>query len=82
MPTPKEVIKRVQWHLDIPVCGILEGVRTHIAAISYNERWLLFYWLDCKSAEELVKLMWALIRLRRKHKCSRSTRQTVEYFAN
>jgi len=70
MPTPQEIIKRVQWHLGVPACKILEGVKNHVAAISYNERWFLFYWLGCKSAEELVALMWALIRLRRKHKRS------------
>lgn len=57
MPTTEDVIKRVQWHLDIPVCRILAGLKIHIVTISFKERLRLFYWLGCESAEELIDLM-------------------------
>ena len=62
------IIKRVQWHLDIPVCRILAGIKAHVAAINIAERFWLFYHLGCETAEDLVRIMWELIRLRRKHK--------------
>ena len=64
------IIKRVQWHLDVPVCSILAGIKAHVAAISINERFWLFYHLGCETAEDLVRIIWELIRLRRKHKRS------------
>lgn len=68
IPTAREAIKRVKWHLDIPVCSILAGIKAHVAAISMKERFWLFYHLGCETAEDLVLIMWQLIRLRRKHK--------------
>jgi len=65
-----DVIKRVQWHLDVPVCRILAGIKTHIAALGLKERFWLFYQLGGESADELVNIMWQLIRLQRKHKRS------------
>ena len=62
------VIRRVQWHLDVPVCGILSGIRAHIAALSLKERMWLFYQLGAETAEELAEIMRELIRLRSKHK--------------
>ena len=62
------VIKRVQWHLDVPVCRILAGIKNHIAALGLRERMWLSYHLGCETAEELALIMWGLIRLRAKHK--------------
>ena len=62
------VIRRVQWHLDVPVCRILSGIRAHVAALSMKERFWLYYHLGCETTEELVLIMRELIRLRRKHK--------------
>ena len=63
-----KVIRRIQWHLDIPVCSILAGIKAHVAAISIAERFWLFYQLGCETAEDLVLIMRQLIRLRTKHK--------------
>lgn len=62
------VIKRVQWHLDVPVCRILSGIKAHVAALSLKERMWLFYQLGGETEDELALIMRELIRLRRKHK--------------
>lgn len=64
------IIKRVQWHLDVPVCRILAGLKIHIAALGLKERMWLFYLLGCETADELANIMWQLIRLQKKHKRS------------
>ena len=67
-PDDVNIIKRVQWHLAVPVCSILAGIKAHVAAISMKERFWLFYHLGCETAEELALIMRELIRLRAKHK--------------
>ena len=51
------ILHRMQWHLDLPVCEILKGIKTHVAALSMKERFWLFYHLGCESAEDLVLIM-------------------------
>jgi len=63
-----EIIKRVHWHLDLPVCRILSGIKAHIAACSLKERFWLYYHLGGETVDELALIMRELIRLRRKHK--------------
>jgi hypothetical protein len=54
--------ERVQWHLDVPVCRILRGLKTHLAVISLSERWRLCWYFGVDSAEALVRQMWARIK--------------------
>ena len=54
--------KQILWHLSVPVCRTLSGIKIHIATISLRERWDLCYILGCSSAESLVKRMWGIIR--------------------
>lgn len=67
-PDDVNIIKRVQWHLDVPVCRILAGVKNHIAALSLKERMWLFCHIGGDTPDELALIMWELIRLRAKHK--------------
>ena len=62
-PMSKE---RIAWHLDIPVCRVLMGVKAHIKAIGYLEAWRLCYTLRCDSLELLEKAMWIAIKKHRK----------------
>ena len=62
------ILRRVQWHLDVPVCRILSGIRAHVAALGLKERMWLFYQLGADTAEELVEIMRELTKLRCKHK--------------
>jgi len=58
------VKERVKWHLEVPVCRILRGLKIHLATISLSERWQLCYYLKCSSVEGLCKTMWAMIKAR------------------
>jgi len=58
--------ERVQWHLDVPVCRILRGLKTHLAVIGLGERWRLCLYFGVDSAEKLVKQMWARIKDRKR----------------
>jgi len=58
--------KRIQWHLDVPVCRTLRGLRTHLGFINMGELWQLAYHLECDSVESLTKKMWAMIKGRKK----------------
>ena len=63
--------KRIEWHLDVPVCRILRGLKIHLSVINLSELWRLCYWLNCDSAESLCKTMWAMIKGRKRgFKCS------------
>jgi len=58
---------RIQWHLDVPVCRILIGLKIHLATIGICEIWQLCWHLKCQSIEELTKKMWAMIKAKRKN---------------
>jgi len=62
------IIKRVQWHLDVPVCRILAGIKIHLTTISIKELFFLYWNLGGESIDDLALIIWQLIRLRRKHK--------------
>ena len=57
---------RVEWHLDVPACRTLRGLKIHIDTIGLREAWWLCYQCNCDSLKQLVAVMWQLIRLRRK----------------
>ena len=41
--------ERIIWHLSVPVCEILSGVRTHVQFMSLLEQWKMCYSLRCGS---------------------------------
>ena len=58
--------ERVQWHLEVPVCRILRGLKTHLAVINLGERWRLCWYFGVETTEVLVKQMWARIKDRKR----------------
>ena len=58
--------ERIDYHLDSPVCRVRMGIKTHIAAIGYLEAWRLCYALKCYSLETLEKIMWSMIKKRKR----------------
>lgn len=63
-----DVIKRIQYHLDTPVCRILSGIKTHLTTIGIKELSFLYWNLGGESIDELAEIIRGLIHLRRKHK--------------
>jgi len=59
-------IERVDWHLDVPVCEMLSGLKIHLACCGMAERWHLCFILRCTTTEQLCKEMWARIKARKK----------------
>jgi len=57
-----EIAERIKWHLSIPACQTLSGLRIHLVTIGLSERWKLMSWLRCDDAESLIKRMWRVIR--------------------
>ena len=57
--------ERVQWHLDVPVCRILRGLKIHLTFVSLGERWRLCWYFDVETTEALAKQMWARIKGRK-----------------
>lgn len=58
--------ERIIWHLDVPVCRILSGLRTHLRIIGLTEMWKLCYALKCDTPEKLAAVMWDMIKKRQR----------------
>lgn len=58
--------ERVAWHLTVPVCRILRGLKTHLSLLSLKERGRLCYLFRCETVKQLERVMWELIKLRKK----------------
>jgi len=53
--------KLVEWHLDIPVCRILTGIKIHLRLISISDTQLLCRYFNC-SVTELTENFWAMMK--------------------
>jgi hypothetical protein len=62
MKSIDEIVERIKWHLEVPCCRTLTGLRIHLAAIGLSEAWHLLWWLRCDSFEALERKMWRLVR--------------------
>jgi hypothetical protein len=62
METKPLTRERIIWHLSVPVCEIMSGVRTHIRHLGLCEVWKLCYALRCRTPDELPAVMWKLIK--------------------
>ena len=49
--------KRVDWHLNIPACRVLRGVKLHLSLVSIDELVLLCRHFAC-GIGELTDRMW------------------------
>ena len=58
----QEQYNRLMWHLTVPVCRTLYGLKIHIATISLCERWQLCYLFGVNEAPELVRILWNMIK--------------------
>jgi len=58
--------ERVAWHLTVPACRILTGLKTHISLLGLKERWYLCNVFRCETARQLERIMWELVKLRKK----------------
>jgi len=58
--------ERIIWHLDVPVCRTLTGLRIHLKVIGLAELWHLCYALKCDSLEKLAAVMWDVIKKRQR----------------
>ena len=60
--------ERIKWHLDIPVCSTLRGVKEHLHQLfllNMRELLALEYAYDADNAESLAREMWAEIKERK-----------------
>jgi hypothetical protein len=64
MPNYNEIL----WHLDVPVCQILGGVREHIKAIGLKWAWQLCFALKCDGLDALTEKLWSMIKRRKRIK--------------
>lgn len=55
--------KRVQWHLDVPACRLLSGIKRHIELISIDDLSLLCRAMSC-SVSEIAEVIY---RAKRKY---------------
>jgi hypothetical protein len=58
--------ERIMWHLDVPICRILHGLKIHLATISMNELWQLCYTMKCEVPAHLLDIMWDMIQKRQR----------------
>lgn len=58
--------ERIIWHLDVPVCRILSGLRIHLWAMDVQEMWQLCYAFKCDTPEKLLHVMWDMIKKRKR----------------
>jgi len=66
---------KLAWHLSVPMCRILSGLKTHVSMLGLEEQWRLMYYLKCDSVKMLVKKRWAMIKGGKKAvKCSITNR--------
>ena len=57
--------ERIIWHLDVPVCRILSGLKIHLRTINMAEVWQMCYFFKCE-APELPSVMWNMIKKRKR----------------
>lgn len=57
--------ERIKWHLDVPVCRTLTGLRIHLGIISLGELNGLCFLLKCDSIAALTVKMWDTIKLKK-----------------
>jgi hypothetical protein len=57
----------IEWHLRVPVCRTYRGVMRHLCSLPLAELMWLCSQFDGASMGETVKLMWELIKMRRKN---------------
>ena len=62
--------KRIEWHLNVPCCETLAGVREHVGHISLADWWLLARYFDCESIFEAIRPYWHAVKENRKGKRS------------
>ena len=58
-------VQKFEWHFTSPCCQILRGLKSHLAVISMAERWRLCHAFGVESAEQLCRIMWLIIKIRR-----------------
>lgn len=58
MITDKEK-ERINWHLNLPVCRILRGIKLHVANMSFVDSGLLCRYFNC-SYSELIEIFWSV----------------------
>ena len=56
-----EDIVRCLWHLQVPVCRTLRGVKTHLRLIGLADVQLLVRYFSC-SADDLVARFWCCVK--------------------
>lgn len=54
--------ENIEWHLNIPICRVLCGLKTHLSVIGLKRSWQLCYQLQVSSLDELTNKMWAMIK--------------------
>ena len=59
--TEDEFDQRLSWHLSVPCCRILSGLKRHLSFISFGEKWLLCFHLRCEP-NSLHKVLWSRIK--------------------
>lgn len=57
-----QLSERVEWHLSIPVCRTLSGLRRHLTYTGLYERQRLCWYFMCDSMQELESRMWTAIK--------------------
>ena len=64
-----QVADRIIWHVKIPVCETLRGVKEHLKAIGMRDGNWLAYYLKC-DLDELHRRIWQLVKQRKGVKVS------------
>lgn len=65
---------RLEWHLSVPACSTLTGLIRHLSLIGMSEVQQLCYELHADGLIELTKVMWRMIKSRRKKASTHSKR--------
>ena len=72
-----QLSERVKWHLSIPVCRTLSGLRIHLRHTGlYERQWLCWYFM-CDSMDELERRMWKAIKAGRSNAKAKQDLQVV-----
>ena len=58
--------KRIEWHLNDPVCATLTGLVAHLNCLPIPEIMALTQHFDCDSVVELGKILWGMVKNRRR----------------
>jgi len=56
--------ERILWHLGVPACRVLRGLKIHLRTISLLELGALCYYFKVNSIDHLEKKMWSIIKKR------------------